>query len=67
MVIYRLNELLQESLAAICFEASEEEFPEYTSNAFALVVILRHEAGYFKRSLRNRELFSVSYVSLLII
>lgn len=63
LVLCRLSELLKESMDAIRFEDSDNEFPVHTSDAFASAVVLWYEMGYFARSLRNGELSRVSHVS----
>jgi hypothetical protein len=64
LVICRLHELLQDLLVAVRFKDPEKDFLEYTSDAFASAGIVRYEIGYFKRTLRNGELSSISIVCL---
>ncbi|KAF8853413.1 hypothetical protein BDZ45DRAFT_748622 [Acephala macrosclerotiorum] len=53
LVLSRLRELLERTLATIRFEDPENEFPEYTRASYAAAFVLRREVDYFMKNLRN--------------
>jgi hypothetical protein len=56
ILIYRLQELVEEILNILRFKDQDLELPYCRSNSYAAGVILRYEVEYFKNSIKNGHL-----------